>query len=150
DGPASVADCITQEFQWSRSVVKIFLSLWSSRRDKLPWHLKIQLGFAQVWYFLFTLHLMLCYLLPVVALISGTPWVEVNLPEFLLRTAIPSLVAFLTIIWARRQGWLRPANAPVLSWETILFEYVRWPWMVVGIAQALVGRITGKEFAFRV
>jgi cellulose synthase (UDP-forming) len=150
DGPASVADCITQEFQWSRSVVNIFLSLWSSRRDNLPIHLKIQLGFAQVWYFLFTIHLMLCYLLPVVALISGTPWVEVNLPEFLLRTTIPSMVALLTIIWVRRQGWLRPKKAPVLSWEAILFEYVRWPWMVVGIAHALLGRITGKQFTFRV
>jgi cellulose synthase (UDP-forming) len=150
DGPVSFADCITQEFQWSRSVVSIFLSLWSSRRDQLPVHLKIQLGFAQVWYFLFTLHMLLVYLLPVAALLSGTPWVNVNLPEFLLRTTIPSVVALLTLVWTRRQGWLRPANAPVLSWEAILFEYVRWPWMVLGIGHALVGRVTGHEFSFRV
>ena len=30
DGPASVADCLTQEFQWSSSVTRIFLSMWSA------------------------------------------------------------------------------------------------------------------------
>ncbi|MBV9328018.1 MAG: glycosyltransferase [Chloroflexi bacterium] len=150
DGPACVADCITQEFQWSRSVVNIFLSLWANRRDRLPLNVKIQLGFAQAWYFLFTLHMLLVYAMPIVALVTGTPWVDVDLPMFLLRATIPSLVALLALIWTRRQGWLRPATAPVLSWEAILFEYVRWPWMVLGIAHALIGHVTGKVFSFRV
>ena len=150
DGPACVADCITQEFQWSRSVINIFLSLWADRRNLLPLRVKVQLGFAQAWYFLFTLHMLLIYAMPVVALMTGTPWVDVDLPMFLLRATIPSLVALLALIWTRRQGWLRPATAPVLSWEAILFEYVRWPWMVLGIAHALVGHVLGREFSFRV
>jgi cellulose synthase (UDP-forming) len=68
----------------------------------------------------------------------------------MLRATIPTLVALLTLIWTRRQGWLRPVNAPVLSWEAILFEYVRWPWMVLGIAHALVGHLLRREFTFRV
>jgi cellulose synthase (UDP-forming) len=150
DGPSCLADCITQEFQWSRSLINVFLTLWSSRREQLPWRMKVQLGFAQVWYFLFTLHLLLVYSMPIVALASGTPWVEINLAEFLVRATIPSLVALLTLVWNRKQGWLRPATAPVLSWEAILFEYVRWPWMVLGIAHALVGHVSGKVFSFRV
>ncbi len=145
-----MADCITQEFQWSRSVTNLFLTLWPSCRDRLPWRARLQLGFGPVWYLLFTAHLLLGYTLPVLALLFQTPWVSVDLPQFLIRSAVPSLVALLTVLWVRRQGWLRPANAPVLSWEAILFEYVRWPWMVIGIAHALVGRITGKEFSFRV
>jgi cellulose synthase (UDP-forming) len=150
DGPASVSDCITQEFQWSRSVINIFLGLWSRRGDQLPLHLKIQLGFAQVWYLLFTLHMLLVYSMPVVALMSGTPWVDVHLLDFLVRITIPTTVALLALIWTRRQGWLRPATAPVLSWEAMLFEYVRWPWMVLGIVHALVGHVLDREFTFRV
>jgi cellulose synthase/poly-beta-1,6-N-acetylglucosamine synthase-like glycosyltransferase len=150
DGPASVADCITQEFQWSRSLVNIFLTLWPSHIQRLPLRLKIQLGFSQVWYFLFSLHMVLAYLLPIVALVSGTPWVTVSLPEFLLRASLPVGVAALTVVWARKQGWLRPAESKVLSWEAILFEYVRWPWMVLGIVHAIVGTLASREFSFRV
>jgi cellulose synthase (UDP-forming) len=150
DGPATLADCITQEFQWCRSVVNIFLSLWPGCSRRLPWHLLVQLGFAQIWYGLFTLHMLMVYAMPLVALATGTPWVDVNLPQFMLRATIPTLVALLTLIWTRRQGWLRPVDAPVLSWEAILFEYVRWPWMVLGIAHALVGHILQREFTFRV
>jgi cellulose synthase (UDP-forming) len=150
DGPASLADCITQEFQWSRSVVNIFLSLWFSRHHLLPLSLRIQLGFAQGWYFAFTLHLTLVYLLPVLALLRGTPWVRVELPEYLLWSSVPAVVGVLILIWTRRQGWLRPTYAPVLSWEAVLFEFVRWPWMLLGIGQALIGHLTRRDFAFRV
>ena len=116
----------------------------------MPLRARLQLGFGPVWYLLFTLHLMLGYLLPILALAFGTPWVSVNLPEFMLRAAIPSAVALLTVFWIRHLGWLRPRTAPVLSWEALLYEYVRWPWMAIGIVHALVGQLTGKEFAFRV
>ena len=66
-------------------------------------------------------------------------------PEFFIRSAIPSVVALLAVAWVRRCGWLRPATAPVLSWESVLYEYVRWPWMAIGIGHAVIGRLTGRE-----
>ena len=66
------------------------------------------------------------------------------------RAAIPSAVALLTVLWIRRLGWLRPHSAPVLELGGPLYEFVRWPWMAVGIVHALVGQLTGKEFTFRV
>ena len=150
DGPISVGDCLTQEFQWSASVTRLFVSMWRECSDRIPLAARLQLGFGPIWYLLFTGNLLLGYLLPILALVFHTPWVSVNLIEFFVRASIPSAVALLTVAWIRRCGWLRPSTAPVLSWETVLFEYVRWPWMAIGIAHALIGRVLRREFSFRV
>jgi cellulose synthase (UDP-forming) len=150
DGPISVGDCLTQEFQWSASVTRIFLSMWSECSGRIPFPARLQLGFGPIWYLMFTSHLVLGYLLPVLALMLRTPWVSVNLPEFFVRSAVPSAVALLAVAWVRRCGWLRPAGVPVLSWESVLYEYVRWPWMALGIVHAIVGRLSGRELTFRV
>ena len=44
----------------------------------------------------------------------------------------------------------RPLDAPTLSWEALLFEFVRWPWNLLGVTQAIVGHLARREFAFRV
>jgi cellulose synthase (UDP-forming) len=150
DGPISLSDCLTQEFQWSASVTRLFVSMWRECRDRIPLPARLQLGFGPIWYLMFTGNLLLGYLLPILALVFHTPWVSVNLIEFFVRAAIPSAVALLIVAWVRHRGWLRPATAPVLSWETVLFEYVRWPWMAIGISHALIGRLLGREFSFRV
>jgi cellulose synthase (UDP-forming) len=150
DGPISVGDCVTQEFQWSASVTRLFVSMWRECNARIALPARLQLGFGPIWYLAFTSNLLLGYLLPVVALVFHTPWVSVNLLEFIVRASIPSAVALLTVAWIRRCGWLRPATAPVLSWETLLFEYVRWPWMAIGIGHALVGCLLRREFSFRV
>ena len=150
DGPISVGDCLTQEFQWSASVTRLFVSMWQECSDRIPLAARLQLGFGPIWYLLFTGNLLLGYTLPILALVFHTPWVSVNLIEFFIRASIPSAVALLTVAWIRRCGWLRPSTAQVLSWETVLFEYVRWPWMAIGIGHALIGRLLRREFSFRV
>ena len=52
--------------------------------------------------------------------------------------------------WLRRRGLLRPADAPVISWESILFQLVRWPWALIGCVNALWGAVTGREDGFKV
>ena len=50
----------------------------------------------------------------------------------------------------RRQGWARPHDAPLLSWEAVLGNLLRWPWVALGIGYAVCDSLLGRAFAFKV
>lgn len=150
DGPASLADCLTQEFQWSRSLAKTLLAVTPSYWTGLTRLQKIEFGFAQVWYPLFALHLLVAYLVPIMALVNGMPWVNVNLQEFIVRSSLLTAACVAPVMYVKRAGLLRPAEAKVMSWEMMLFQLLRWPWVLWGVTQATIGWLLGKDFAFKV
>jgi cellulose synthase (UDP-forming) len=150
DGPASLADCLTQEYQWSRSLMRVLLSFTPRYWRRLSLPLQIEFGFAQVWYPLFALHLLVATLIAPVALVTRTPWVDVDFLEFVVHSWALTAACVLPVLWIRRCGLLRPANAPVVSWEATLFQLVRWPWVLLGITHALIAHVLHKEFEFRV
>ena len=63
---------------------------------------------------------------------------------------IVSAVLLATLAWVRRQGWLRPVDTPLLSWETTLFLFTRWPWMLWGVAHSWAAWLVGRQFGFKV
>jgi cellulose synthase (UDP-forming) len=150
DGPDTFADAMTQELQWSRSLT-LFLLRYSRRHWRnLQATERVRLAYAQLWYPLFAVQMVLGFLLPPVALLSGTPWVAVDLPDYLARATVPGLVLLIMVLWLRGTGILRPVDAPVLSWEAYLFQLARWPWVALGVLQAAVGAATAREFSFKV
>ncbi|MEZ5796800.1 MAG: hypothetical protein R3D63_04480 [Paracoccaceae bacterium] len=50
DGPATVADMVTQEFQWSRSSLSLLLQHTGRYFRHLPLRLKFLFVFCQLWY----------------------------------------------------------------------------------------------------
>jgi cellulose synthase (UDP-forming) len=60
------------------------------------------------------------------------------------------LTLIATVVWLRSLHWLRPRTAKALSWEMVLFQLIRWPWALLGCIHAIGGRITGRDFAFKV
>ncbi len=150
DGPETVADCVTQEFQWSRSMMKILLGVGRPYRSGLSGMVKVRLWFCQLWYPLFGTLMLASVLVPIVAIMTRTPFMRVALASFYLHFGPPVLVLVATVVWLRRLDWLRPRSAKVVSWETVLFQVVRWPWVVLGCAQAVAGHMAGREFDFKV
>lgn len=150
DGAGSFGDSMTQEFQWSRSLVNILLT-WMPKYSKgLTIRKKIQFGFSQYWYPLFALQMSIAIVSPTVALFIGIPWVSVSYWECLLRFLILTAMCLLPAWFIRRNGWFRPQYAPIISWETILFQLVRWPWMVYGVMIAFFDAVFHHEFKFKV
>ena len=84
-GPQTFGDLVTQEFQWSRSLCTILLKYTPLYFGKLPLRLKLQFGFCQLWYPLFSLLMLVMYLLPLAALLLDSNMVAVNYPDFFLR-----------------------------------------------------------------
>jgi cellulose synthase (UDP-forming) len=150
DGPLTFADCMTQEFQWSRSLTVILLTLLPTHWRQLPLKLKCQFFFSELWYPLFGLTMLAGYSMPVFALLTDTPLVNVAYIAFIWHAVPVTLCVIVIVLWAKQCGWTRPVDAKVLSWESALFQLTRWPWILLGCGAGVVGVVTGKTFSFRV
>jgi cellulose synthase (UDP-forming) len=150
DGPETLADLVTQEFQWARSVTDVTLHYARGYWRGLGPIAKLKLGAQQLWYPLHGLFMLAATLFPLIALWSGTPWANVHLIAFFAHVLVVTGVVFLIAEWVGRRGWLRPYDAPTISWESGLYLFARWPWIVYGVAQSIAGRVLHRRFGFKV
>jgi cellulose synthase/poly-beta-1,6-N-acetylglucosamine synthase-like glycosyltransferase len=150
DGPANFADLVTQEFQWSRSLVTILLQYTPKLLGKLPLHLKFQFLFCQLWYPLLSITSLAMFTVPVIALCLDANLARVTYPDFIAHAVPPALLLTVLIIRLARNGLCRPTNTKVLSWEAAFYPLVRWPWVLIGTMTALRDRWTGQAVDFRV
>lgn len=150
DGPRTFADLVTQEFQWSRSLVMLLLQYSPRLVGKLPLRLKFQFLFSQLWYPLFAFFMALMFAMPLLALGRAESLVAVTYPDFLAHFAPLSIVLLLMAHRWRATGTFRPYDAKILSWECMLFLFARWPWALAGTLAAIRDWLTGSFVDFRV
>ena len=150
DGPANIADMVTQEFQWSRSLLSLLLQHTGRYLGHLPWRLRFLFVFCQLWYPLFAATSAMLYFAPVVALTFDLRYADVTYPDFLFHAVPPFLLLILILYRIRHDGFFRPAGAPVLSWEKVLFLPLQWPWAFWGCAMAIRDKLTGTFVDFRI
>ncbi|MGI5373121.1 glycosyltransferase family 2 protein [Streptomyces sp. CA-251387] len=150
DGPLTFAAMVTQEFQWSRSLVVMLLGMLPRHLRRLPGRLRIRFGFALSYYPVLALTTTAGLLLPPIAAVTGIPWINVNYAAFLLHFWAMSFFLVLLTVLLRRRGLLRPVDAPVLSWEGWLFGLTRWPYVAWGVLAACVQRMRRKNVVFKV
>jgi cellulose synthase/poly-beta-1,6-N-acetylglucosamine synthase-like glycosyltransferase len=150
DGPANFADMVTQEFQWSRSLVTLLLQYTPSLIGRLPARLKFQFLFCQFWYPLLGLMSLSMFMIPVAALAFDFNMAGVTYPEFVVHAAPPALLLTAIIVRIARYGICRPVDTKVLSWEAALYPLVRWPWVLIGTVTAVRDWWTGAAVDFRV
>ena len=150
DGPASLADMLTQEFQWSRSLVSLLLRYTPRYLGRLPPVLKFQFLFSQLWYPLFALVMLIAFVLPIWAVLGDVRFAHVTFPGFLAHSVPQMLVLVWIAYQVRADGLFRPADAKVISWERALFVCIQWPWVLWGSAMAVRDRLTGGFVDFRI
>ncbi len=150
DGPPTFADCLTQEFQWSRSLMIVLLTILPRYWSGLSYRKRFQFLFSELWYPLFSLSMMIGILLPPIAIFWRQPWVNVNYIDFLLHT-LPLLCLSMVIPAILKQSAvLRPAEASLFSWEVGLFQLVRWPWVIYGTLMGVYTAVCRCHVEFRV
>jgi cellulose synthase/poly-beta-1,6-N-acetylglucosamine synthase-like glycosyltransferase len=150
DGPTSFADFLVQEFQWARSLVVVLLSITPSYIRTLPPHLKFQFLFSQFWYPIFALTMLFGSLLPVFSIMFNRPLMNVDYFSFLTRSIILTITCITPVLLVSRLGVLRPHTAKIMSWEMVLFQFARWPWILIAFWNAIISCIRGKELPFKV
>ncbi|MCL2385696.1 MAG: glycosyltransferase [Alphaproteobacteria bacterium] len=149
-GPQTFADLATQEFQWSRSLVTILLKYTPLYFDRLPFRLKLQFAFCQLWYPLFSVLMMVMYLIPLIALFLDLNMVGVTYPDFFAHITLLWIILSAMTLWWKKQQWLRPIDVKIPNWEGMLFLYARWPWSLIGTTAAVRDWIRGSVLDFRV
>ncbi|WP_129311130.1 glycosyltransferase [Streptomyces sp. L2] len=150
DGPLTFAAMVTQEFQWSRSLVVMLLGMLPRHLRRMPARLRVRFAFALSYYPLLALTTTGGLLLPPIAAVTGTPWINVDYGAFLVHFWAMSFFLVLLTLLLRRRGLLRPADAPLLSWEGWLFGLTRWPFVAWGAAAALLQRLRPRTIVFKV
>lgn len=150
DGPATVADMITQEFQWSRSLVTLLLQHTPKYLRSLPGRLKFLFVFCQLVYPMLALTAAVLYFAPIAAILFDTRYAEVTYPAFVGHALPTALIMIAIAFQMRRDHFFRPLRAPVLGWEKALFLSLQWPWVLWGCLMAVRDTLTGKFVDFRI
>ncbi|AKS46938.1 cellulose synthase (UDP-forming) [Octadecabacter temperatus] len=149
-GPANLADLVTQEFQWSRSLVTLLLAHTPRYFRALPARQKFQFVFSQLWYPIFAVFMAVMFALPIVALLFDVRFVGVTYPAFIAHV-LPSIAVLVWLAYLiRADGFFRPFDAKVLGWEKALFAALQWPWVLWGCLMATWDKLSGKFVDFRV
>lgn len=150
DGPASFPDLVTQEFQWSRSLMSLLLRYTSAYLGRLPMRLKFLFLLCQSWYAFFAVSMAMMYLVPIIAVSFDIRFADVTYPAF-LGHSLPSVGVMIVFAYQlRRDGFFRPRDAKVLAWEQALFLILKWPWVMWGCLMAVLDRLTGRFVDFRI
>lgn len=150
DGPATVTDFCTQEFQWSRSLVTLLLSYTPTYFRALSPRLKFYFVNAQMIYPFIAFFMMMMYLLPVAAVVLDFRYADVTYPAFLLHAIAPVIVLTALLYFVRADGLFRPHDGKILGWERFLMAAVQWPWVLWGCIMAVRDRLTGEFVDFRI
>ena len=150
DGPETIDDFVLQEFQWSRSMMNVLLRINGRYWRGLSGAAKLRLGFCQLWYPLTALLMLATVAVPIVAIATRTPPMRVSLGAFYIHFGPALLMVIAVLVWLRHIALLRPTTAKPVGWELLMFQLVRWPWVVLGCASAVLERITGRTHGFRV
>jgi hypothetical protein len=154
EGPITFKDCMFQEFQWARSLVMIAVETTPKCIRKLTPRLIFQFCFAQSWYFLFTLTMVLGYSLSPIALVTNCPFTNMGYWTYAYHALAPTIACWIIVKWLGKQNLLRPHYSKVLSWESILFQMARWPYLTIALFDAfrvvickkyIVWKVTPKE-----
>ena len=150
DGPGTFSDMLTQEFQWSRSMQTLLLTLTPQLYRNLPLRLAAQFLFCQSIYTVIALYFSASIILPLLALGFDENLANVTYVEFLAFSA-PSELTLIFII-SRFAAWRmgRPTKTKVLSWEGTIYPLARWPWVLIGLVTAIADVATGRKAEFRV
>ncbi|OGC58406.1 hypothetical protein A3A70_00130 [candidate division WWE3 bacterium RIFCSPLOWO2_01_FULL_42_11] len=150
DGPHTYADLITQDYQWARSLITLFLSYYPKHMSKLSFKHKLHFAFTQLWYPLGAMVWLVSVSLPIVALVTGIPPVSVKFSEFVMFAGAPLALSFLIFEYARNKKHLRPKDVKFFSWENALFELGRWPWILIACIDGVISTAFGRKHTFRV
>lgn len=150
DGPENLNDMLTQELQWARSLGTILTKWAPSRLPRVPWRARTRMTFALIYYLFQGLICLAMTMLPTIGVLLNVTWGNATFLDFYLRLWLCSLFLMLAIAWLRRCGTLRPTTAKLWSYELVLFQVVRWPWVTWGFFQGMWAGRRQAATTFRV
>lgn len=150
DGPQTFADCMKQEFQWSRSLVNLLLTIVPSKLSKLSLPKKLQVIYALTWYPMTVLTTLLAYVLPLAAIVLNNPIVNINYFEYIFLSTLQLFIILGLVTWVRNQRLFRPSDSKVMSWEGMFYLLSSWPYILWGLINSVFDTYTKQSIDFKI
>lgn len=134
DGPETFETYLAQQFAWAYSLIQVLFYHTPKIIRKMKPKVALQMLFVETWYPFWSLAMLVLFLSPLGALISGKQISIVSFGEFMVRSALISTVAFTAWIFSRE--WQKPAKV-FISWRGIVLHVARWSVVVNALVQAV-------------
>jgi magnesium-transporting ATPase (P-type) len=84
------------------------------------------------------------------ALLRGAPLVNINFKEFVIMIAPSTYFTYAIFTFIRRHGYTRPREVKLFSWENLLFEMARWPWILIACFEAVYAVVSRRKSVYKV
>ncbi|NJS40962.1 glycosyltransferase [Candidatus Gracilibacteria bacterium] len=145
-GPIGLEDSMVQEYQWAMVGMRALFFVTSKLFWDLPWQVKIQFLVWHTWYPLVTFVTLISCLLPAYALLMTDPIISVEGSKFVLFYGVINFSFLLYVLSLRFKNILRPIKSWHLTWETIIFQLMQWPWILIGTIEGFIQGIMNVPF----
>ncbi len=145
NGAIGIGDSLMQEFQWSLIGIRALFMITPKYFFRLKPGVAFQFIIWELWYPVISIVTLISILLPTVTLLSKESLVGVESDGFLFRYALLNILFLVYVIWLRSSRQLRPTWAWQVSWETIIFQMIQFPWIAIGCLVGFYEVITGKR-----
>jgi len=150
DSPANFMDGITQELQWSRSLMAIALKWRGVIMGKIPFNKKVNLLYSLLWYPLVSFTMFANVLIPIVAVAFDKSFAKIDFVFFIVLIFLIEAPTIIGISIFKNKGLLRPKNAKLFGLEATFYNIAKWPWIIMGISYSIVDLFSKTPFKFKV
>ena len=135
-GPETFETYLRQQFAWALSMMQVLVSFTPRMLGSLSPHQCLQFLFAQTWYPIWSTSMLVLFLTPLLALLTGQEPARAPLWQFGLASAPQVLAAYLIWRWTRR--WHLPHGLG-LSWRGVVLHVARWPIVFWALLNVVLG-----------
>jgi cellulose synthase (UDP-forming) len=142
-GAVGVKDSMHQEYQWALVGVRASLLVIPKIFLKFSNRVKFQSLVWVLWYPALSFVTLISLIFPVYALFSNVKVMETNNFMFWFVYLFMNLSFILYLHFMRAKKMLRPYNAWAISWETMVFQLLQFPWILIGVVDGFLQVLRG-------
>lgn len=135
DGPENFETYLAQQFAWAFSMIQVLFTYTAKCLKRYTPRQAVQFLFVQTWYTLWSISMLLLFILPVISLFTDTPIARESYWQFLQHMLPVGVTALMIWTWSR--PWHFPQKMS-LSWRGIVLHVVRWPVVLSALIQVLL------------
>jgi cellulose synthase (UDP-forming) len=145
-GAVGVEDSMIQEYQWALVGMRAWFFVSRNLFWDLGYKVKMQFIVWHTWYPLVSFITLISCFLPLYAILSGDPIVSVKGDEFVFFYLWLNGLFTLYVLKLRAKNMFRPMFSWHLAWETMVFQILQWPWIMIGSIEGFIQGIMRVPF----
>ena len=142
-GAVGVKDSMHQEYQWALVGTRAAMLVIPEIFHNFKTTIKFQSLVWILWYPALSFITSISLLFPAYAIIFNRRVMETNsLAFWILYISLNlSFIGYLMTLKANKQ--LRPINSWAMSWETMIFQLLQFPWILIGVVEGFYQTLIG-------